>query len=66
MDKSDANLAALQARSGQDLSAVERMAFQNVRLSPIYEHCSNDRAWPPIAYGLVVAPVVSTVIQKCS
>lgn len=22
------------------------MAFQNVRLSPIYEHCSNDRSWP--------------------
>ncbi|QBR03194.1 hypothetical protein [Paraburkholderia pallida] len=46
MDKSDANLAALEALSGQDISAVGKMAFQKVRSSPIYEHCSNDRSWP--------------------
>jgi hypothetical protein len=36
VDKSGANLAALKALSGQDISAVEKMAFQKVRLSPIY------------------------------
>jgi hypothetical protein len=47
VNKSGASPAALQARSGQDISAVERMAFPNVRLSPIYEHCFNDciEAW---------------------
>jgi hypothetical protein len=48
MDKSGANLAALEALSGQDISTVEKMAFQKVRLSPIYEHCSNDRSWPAV------------------
>jgi hypothetical protein len=46
VDKSGANLAALEALSGQDISAVEKIAFQKVRLSPIYEHCFNDRSWP--------------------
>ncbi|MBN3768926.1 hypothetical protein [Burkholderia sp. Se-20378] len=45
MDKSGANPAAPQARSGQDISAVERTAFRKVRLSSIHEHYSNDRSW---------------------
>ena len=46
VDKTGANLAALEALSGQDINAVKKMAFQKVRLSPICEHCSNDRSWP--------------------